>query len=261
MYRNKLLFIIMIFAGTLAFIKCSKESLPIYNEHQLGSSIYFAENYTGKTVTSQNISFGYMASDVLDSLINIPVYATGLASDSDRTYSVKIADTSTMVEGSDFDFFQPPVIRAGRVTDTLKIILHRTARLKDSTLHLNIQLQPNNDFNTAIGYYYISSIDSVSLLNYNVTANDIAGTAALWTGQIGTIVVLYLGTYSLAKVQLMMTVLQLPAATFFDKNTVISPGYLLGWASYMKTWLATEKAAGRIYYDEFGNEITMGPYA
>jgi hypothetical protein len=73
------------------------------------------------------------------------------------------------------------------------------------------------------------------------------------------------GVYSVKKVQLMMAVLNLPASFFFPANPAAEPAIpttlFSGWASYMKAWLAAEKLAGNIHYDENGKEITMGTAA
>ncbi|BAV05002.1 hypothetical protein FLA_1007 [Filimonas lacunae] len=244
----------------LVMAGCTKKELLKFDEAKLGSSIYFSDNYAKAAVTVNVISFGYLAANVTDSIISFPIYVTGSPSDSDRTYAVQFADTSTMTEGIDFDFYRAPVVRAGRVQDTLMLILHRTAQLKDTTLHVDIKLVSNASFNTAIPYYYSGS-DSVSLLQCRITCNDIAGVSYLWTGSYKSTVVGYMGAYSLTKVQLMMAVLGLSSAVFYDSGSTPSIGLFSGWAAYMKNWLANEKLAGRIYYDENGNEITMGVYA
>jgi hypothetical protein len=239
---------------------CSKKELMKFDEPKLGSSIYFTENYTEKAVTRKNISFGYVAANVTDSVLSFPLYITGSPADSDRMYTIQFADTSTMVEGVDFDYYRRPVIRAGKVLDTLMLLLHRTTQLKDTTLHLDMKLVANGNFNTAIPYYY-SSTDSVSLLRCRITANDIAGVSYLWSGTYKSTIVGYFGAYSLTKIQLLMSVLQLPSSVFYDNTATPAIGLFIGWAGYMKSWLTTEKLAGRIYYDENGNEITMGIYA
>lgn len=263
MRNNQYYILFMIALLPLLMAGCSKKELIKYNEQQLGSSIFFYENDSANVVTSKYVAFGQVASDVTDSVVRIPVCVTGSPVNSDRTFAVQFADTSTMVEGVDFDYYRPAVIRAGMVKDTLMLVLHRTAQMRDSTLHLDFVLTGNENFNTAIPYYYNSgSTDSASLICYRITSDDIANTSYIWTStKYKAVALAYFGTYSLAKVQLMMSVLQLSSSVFFDSSTNLVVGLVLGWASYMKSWLAAEKLAGRIYYDENGVEITMGASA
>lgn len=245
-----------------SLISCSKQELMTYDETSLGSSIYFYDSiYSGLRV-NQDISFGYVASDLMDSIVRIPIRVTGSPADLDRAVKVQSDSTTTMVQGVNYDFYVPPVIRAGLVTDTLKIKLYRTNELKDTTLHLGLVLTYNDNFNIDIPRNYTSSTAYASLLNYSINVNDIAGTSYLWTStSYKSTVTAYFGTYSQEKVQLMMTVLGLSSSVFYDGSTSIAIALVIGWSSYMKAWLATEKAAGRIYYDSKGKEITMGSSA
>jgi hypothetical protein len=182
MNKNKRIIQILLPIALLVMAGCTKQTLMTYDQTASGSSIYFSQRtLTGVPITEQDIAFGYVPANIIDSVITLPVRVTGSPSDSDRVFALQMADTSTMQEGVDYDFYEQPVIKAGTISSSVKIIIHRTDALRDSTknFHLNMQLVPNENFNIDIPYVYASN-DTLSILHYSITTSDWAGQSYLW---------------------------------------------------------------------------------
>lgn len=97
------------------------------------------------------IPFGMMANS--DSLLRIKVETTGYLRDYDRPFKIEIvADSTTAREGEEFDAFSlEGVIRAGQNSTYIPIHFHKTERLLDETLQLQIRLIPGEHFTLPFG--------------------------------------------------------------------------------------------------------------
>ncbi|WP_295124774.1 DUF4843 domain-containing protein [uncultured Chitinophaga sp.] len=258
--------------SSLLLISCEREKLDLYNQDKEGSSIYFKEKFDNlldqyaPLFINKYITLGYTPLAVTDTIINIPVAFTGNVSDSDRVYKVVIDTSSTMIEGTDFVFVKPFVMKANRVADSIQVKLLRNQRMRDTTLALNLTLEANEYFNinVPVKKNYAGNATR-SIINYQVEANDITGKPFLWTSTTyKTYSEGYFGTYSKAKFLLMIDVLDIKIEVVTVEPVLparFSLDYFLIWSNYMVYWLGKEKAEGRIYYDEFGAEIKMGPNA
>ncbi len=247
----------------LSLQACKEDTLDTYLDGDGGSNIYFAEkfNRTSFDVNMKAISLGLTPLSVTDTLIQIPIKSTGVPVNVDRTVKISVVDTSSMKEGIHFDFVSTPMIRAGRVVDTLNLILHRTEDLTALRVYLKLKLDSNENFNTAIPSK-VNANSTQDLLSYEFYFDDKLPVSFLWTTFTGkSTVIAYWGEYSRKKVQLMIDVMNADPGVFFDSTRRPATGTLISWASYMKFWLAKEKNEGRIYYDENGKEILMGASA
>lgn len=252
-----LLFIVLFAQG------CKEDTLSTYPEEEGGDNIYFVEKFfrNSQDPMVRMISLGQTPTSVKDSLINILIRTTGEPSTEDRPVTVYAADTSSMKEGVHFDYVGSPKIRAGRVTDTLKVLLHRTEDLLTTRVYLNLQLKSNENFQTNIATKKNGS-NVQDLLSLQLYMDDLFPVPYLWTTFSGkSLVEGYWGPYSRKKVELMLEVMKVDASVFYDSKKPFSIGTLLNFASYMKYWLTKEENEGRIYYDDKGNKITMGPFA
>lgn len=249
------LFIVTILG--LFTLSCSKKGLELYDEPTHGSSIYFKEAITAKSTLTRTVSFGFVGYSITDSVVAIPVAVTGAPGDHDRQFQLKVTDSTTAIADKHYTFLRPPVIRAGMVVDTLLLKINRTADMASNTYRLDLLLEQNAAFMTKLG-------DTSKLyLKYKILLDDVAGVSYLWTTYARrAAVVSYFGAYSRKKVDLMMEVLNLKPAFFYDPaaNTLTST-QLLSYGRYMYYWLNKEAAEGRVYLDENGTEIKMGQLA
>lgn len=244
---------------TLALLSqsCTKKGLELYDETANGSSIYFNEAINAKSNLIKTVSFGFEGYSIKDSIVAIPVAVTGHPSDHDRRFQLKLTDSTTAVADQHYTFLRQPIIRAGRVVDTLLLKINRTADMATTQYQLDLLLEKNDAFTTQLGD------TSRIYLKYKVLMDDIAGVSYLWTTYARkAAIVSYFGAYSRKKVDLMMEVLKIKPAFFYDPaaNTVTST-LLISYSRYMYYWLNKEAAAGRVYLDENGLEIKMGQLA
>jgi len=234
---------------------CKEDHLDLYNQEESGAAIYFQSAYSTNT-SYMPFSFGYLASNIQDSIIQIPVAVTGNLKDYDRPFAIRI-DSTTMTAGVHYDIVGTPMVRANRIVDTLKIKLHRTADIQEKGVDLFFSLVENEYFHTNIPFRYISGT-IYPLLDYHLYLDDIADVPYLWTTFSGkSLILTYWGSYSKVKVDLMLQVLKVDPGYFYNPAYKLSVQQLMNWGNYMKYWLSTEKAAGRVYYDENGKVIDM----
>ncbi|MFV0605630.1 MAG: DUF4843 domain-containing protein [Niabella sp.] len=253
--------IILLFFSILTMMSCKEDDLMLFDQETSGSNVYFPDVVTTNDTVFKLVSFGYEGLNKTDSVIGIPIQITGNAADFDREVKMAYDTGTTAIEGVHFDYLRKPIIRAGRILDTILLDIHRTEDMVDQQLKLAFKLEPNQYFNTNLPGN-ITSTKNLSYLNYNIYMNDIAGVSYLWTTFGGkSLIVLYFGEYSRTKVDLMIEVLKVNPGYFYDPTIRIGAGQVIGWASYMKWWLTEQENAGIIYYDENGVKITMGPAA
>ncbi|WP_199117490.1 DUF4843 domain-containing protein [Pedobacter sp. ASV28] len=255
--RNKLSITLIVATLVLATWSCKKKDLTLYDETANGSSVYFKEAINAKTQLIKTISFGYEGYSVKDSIVAIPVAVTGYPSNQDRPFKLKLTDATTAIANHHYAFLREPVIRAGRVVDTLLLKINRTADMTTTQFAIDLLLEENETFTTRL-------VDPTKIyLKYTVLVDDIAGISHLWTTSVrATAVLSYFGTYSRKKVDLMLEVLKLDPAFFYDTSaTAPTVTQVLSYSRYMFYWLNKEAAEGRIYLDEKGEVIKMGQYA
>src|SRR5699024_1374196 len=136
-----------------------------------------------------------------DTLIKIPIRVTGTTADIDRDYKVQIANNSTAEEGNHFDFAdQDFVISAGEVTDSLRIILHRTPVLEKDTVFATFELKPNKYFSTKMRDKESSSGEKINFTSFKLYSTDVLKKPQGWSDP-------YLGTFSAKKFYLIAEVM------------------------------------------------------
>ncbi len=255
--RNHLLITILASALALTLQSCKKKGLELFDQEASSSSIYFKEAIGVTSPLVKTISFGYEGYSVTDSLVAIPVAVTGYPSSQDRRFQLKFTDATTAIADKHYTFVREPVIRAGRVVDTLLLKINRTPDMASTQYEIDLLLEQNDAFTTRL-------VDPAkNYLKYTIKMDDIAGVSYLWTTSIRAAAVLnYFGTYSRKKVDLMLEVLKLNPAFFYDTTlTAPTSTQILSYSRYMFFWLNKEAAEGRVYLDEKGEVIRMGQYA
>lgn len=248
---KRLLYISIIFMAAA----CKREPLTTYH---VKDNIYFSNEVgTGNYVDSLDFSFAYSDATVKETTVNIPLGVTGSPAATDRHYKLVVDPASTALAGTHFEF-PDMVFRAGKVRDTLHLLLKRTPDLASGTKKLILRLQPNDDFNTELLYRVINNgtLDTVSMVAFSLTTTDILTAGPYWVDTYAR----YFGPFSLKKVNLMHDVLGMPlniwsiaAPTTNQRITVIY------YASVMGHYLADEKNKGNLILDEDGTAMTMGP--
>lgn len=135
---------------------CSDHEIPYYEGED---AIFFDQQYGVAwfdTVRLSHqiyslVSFGLMVEN--DSLLEVKVETTGYVRDYDRPFGIEIvADSTNAIEGVEFELLETnPVIRAGQNSVRFPVLCHRTARMDDQTLQLQLRLVPGEHFTLPFG--------------------------------------------------------------------------------------------------------------
>lgn len=236
------------------FTSCKKDKLLTYSTDD---NIYFKYTPKNNFTDTVDLSFGYSPLSVTDSVFGIPVFVTGSASDRDRTYSVSVvSDVTTAVEGVHYVLPPVPTFRAGRISDTLKVKLLRSADLQQKPVSLTLELKPGNDLKTNVTSFATNVAGELNILRFRINVSDNVGPGSYWTG----IFAAFFGTFSVKKVRLINEIAGMPLDYYTtgwltDLNLNARAG---SWAIFMSRYLSDQKKAGNTIYDEDGSEMTMG---
>lgn len=173
----------------IAITGCSKSDLLMYQEDP---RVYF--------VRSEVIEYTFSVKPTtlqVDTLY-IPVRIMGSATKQDRTFALKVEDSSTAKLGYHFRF-GPLVIPANTYEVSLPVYLTRRPGLKDSVVVANITIGETADFKP--GYIDKSiGINPLDKLHYRITIND----QLLKPGNWDTYWINYFGAYSKVKFQFLI---------------------------------------------------------
>ncbi|MBV7529848.1 DUF4843 domain-containing protein [Chitinophaga sp. sic0106] len=260
----------------IAAAACQKQDLDLYEDSTTGNDIYFLEkfNYAANSNSGdvmdnyrrRYITLGYTPLDVTDTVMAIYVRPTGGKYTTDRTYTVEVADSSTMKEGVHFEFLNKPFkLTANSTRDSILIKFHRSPDFQKDTLMLALHLKANENF--GINFPWKRSIngrDSLNIIEYIIDMDDITGEPGIWSDTwFKPYVPFYLGKYSRTKVLLLTQVIGMDPKEFTvlptttaDKSKLLDK--IGTWCKYLYWWLGVEKQNGRNYTDENGDPITFG---
>lgn len=253
---------------------CNKDTLDLYSNEDSGSSLFFLNPYNTafsnayQLDTSFVYSFGYMPEYFKQINMEIPVKATGVASDVDREFKFVIDPASNLKQNVHYVIKNERfIIPAGKNDTTISITILRTADMQTEPLVAYFRLQENENFNVKLNYRTNNNrTQYINLLEYSLVVDDIIGPPYAWTvTPYKTNFDNYLGPYSKAKLQLIVDLFDIDPEVFIDENyaktNYFSVAMMSYWANYTKYWLGKEAGEGRIYYDEHGEVIKMGPRA
>lgn len=111
--------------------------------------------------------------------VSFQVKLSGEVADYDRPYSIRIEkDSTTAVEGEDFDLEQNEfTIKAGQASDVVRVLLHRTDRIKLEQIRVSFLLEPNEHFTIDIPEFKTSASWSaqtpmMDATRYYITASE-----------------------------------------------------------------------------------------
>ena len=224
-----------------------------YEEYSGTDAIYL--NEISDTV---RFSFTYVDSEYETQAQDIHLKVIGKVADYDRPVNIKFTPVNA-VEGVDFEPLEKEyVVKKGEVSLVIPVTMIRTKALQTEEKGIDMELLPNGHFTT---YYDYGSSDSTSwvktqrlklILLFSEFMNE---PPSQWNPYM-------FGEFSAKKFALICDEMDIPREEFNKKSE--EAGYILsrmGYiGSYMKKYLADEKAAGRAVYEEDGiTEMTMGP--
>lgn len=249
----------------LVQFSCKEDKLDLYNAANV---IYFPGNQDVGKVKGREFghySFGYVSAFVDHYIQKIPVRATGSIQNYDREYKLKVTDTSTMVEGRDFEFLNKRFfIPANKYADTIFLKVNRSSGLKIKALNVGIELQANENFGLDLSSQIVGTGNDMklrTLIGYNFSADDIAGAPWFWdTKQTvqANATISFLGPYSNKKFQLMIGRFELDVTPMLEVKYFPSVALMKAWGSGMKAYLNEMQAAGTPVLEENGQPMKVG---
>lgn len=98
----------------------------------------------------KKINFSFLGSAAQEGEIRIPVHINGFAADTDRPFELEvITDTITDALATDYSI-QSPVVRAGQLRDTLRLLVKRSPELDNKVLNLYLRVKSNAAFDRGV---------------------------------------------------------------------------------------------------------------
>lgn len=265
----------LLFTGLLLWTGCTKEDIETYSGED---AIYFAqqwglsymENHLNPTGGMKNahqtyskIGFGEMI--VSDSLLEVNIQTSGFIKDYDRKFNVEVvADSTTAIEGTEYEIIDTDLmIPAGQSATTMRIMFHKTPRMNDENLQLQIRLVPGEHFVLPFGkggYGKMPIIHSNAVINnefgmntdpaiHNIFINNFLVEPSRW----GPLAPSTLGIWSEKKYRLLLDytgeMLGWTVATWNDEAKMWPPatGYQVG-LNYLGKYLREQYEKGREYW-------------
>lgn len=157
---KKLIYLASLLSISMLWSSCAKEDIDIYSGED---ALFFSQQWglphfvnniglNGGMVNHHQayskIAFGGMIEE--DSLLLLNIQTSGFIRDYDRPFSVEVvADSTTAFEGPEFELVDPvadAVIPAGKTSTRIRIQFHKTERMNDENLMLQVRIIPGEHF-------------------------------------------------------------------------------------------------------------------
>lgn len=269
---KKLIYLTSLLSIALIWNSCAKEDIDtycgddaIYFLQQWGVTYY--ENNIDPTGGMKNvnqayskISFGEMITN--DSLLVLNIHTSGFIKDYDRPFSIEVVnDSTTAFEGIEYELLDSEaVIEAGKVSTKIRIMFHKTPRMDNENLRVQLSINPGEHFVIpfdSLGYGKMPIMHSQEVqrteypLNnnpgiHNIYVNNFLVEPARWNSTI-------MGTWSEEKFRLLLDytgeMLGWTVATWNDEAKMWPPGngYQVG-LNFLGPYLRDQYLKGREYW-------------
>lgn len=154
-------------AALTAFAACEDTDYQLYDTDQKDSAYIEYIDDNDQEATSVNYSFGFDTRTTYT--VELPVKLMGMTSDRDRSFTLEVAEGTTMQEGVHYEIDHDAMrIPAGGVESIVTITLLREndPLLREQEFTLNLKLVPSDD------------LDVVGTNTFSVTYSDIHPTVA-----------------------------------------------------------------------------------
>lgn len=241
-------------ALVVLLFSCKRESLITYNATD---NIYFNYNL-GFNSYRDTLDFSFATKDVVitQEYLQLPIGVTGVPAQTNRTFKLVVDPASTAMPGVHYEL-PDAVIHAGKVQDTLNILLKRTADLASGRKKLILRLEANDLFHTDLKYRVMGNpaLDTADALSFTIAVSDILQDGPFWA----TSYAVYFGNFSVTKVRFLNTLLGMPLDFWNVSPSNQRQAAAVYYAASAARYLKDEAAAGHIIYDEDGQPMKMGP--
>ena len=220
--------ICMIFALAAILFACEEKEIPFYEGTTYLSFV------TDISQDSTEVSFFfYPGEDKLD--IPVEISLAGKLFDEDIPVRLTVVDSLSDAMENSYSLPENSVFRAGQVTDTLIVTLHKTPELEEASYHLVLALEETSD-------YFLGQKE---YRNNKIIFTAKASRPEWWDATITNV---YLGNYTQTKFELFMEV------TGVGDLDGLSSSEIRALALKFKRYL---KAQNPPIKDEDGNDMSV----
>jgi hypothetical protein len=225
----------------LSLAACKKEqiqlNIPEATIYMSGKSLRMEENFANYPESTTDV------------FVDLIIKVTGAPQNYDRAYQWVAQDSSTAVQGRDYEFVVPQlVVKAGKLIDTVKLKLKRNASLGEAKTMLYLKLVPGKDFRAKIDGYEILSTISM----YNAVDEPL-----YWYGDAYN----YFGEYSKKKFLLLQDIAGMPAEILnrelTEEEYLVMPSKLKRWGLLLKRYLEEMHAKKETIWEDEAKTIRM----
>ncbi|UUW09014.1 DUF4843 domain-containing protein [Flavobacterium plurextorum] len=253
---KKILILSFAFLFFLGFTSCNQEEIENYHNTD---NIYFSPSVfaipaNGMLITTDSTGFSFALDKaaVVDRIYKIPIRVQGKVSDVDRKIKVAIDSKSTAIEGTHFKLPDNIVMHAGKEVDSIEVKVYRTADMKTNSFLLILNLEENESFTTNMKSKVINFLTNktMSHISYKLAFDDKLSQPPGWFAG-------FLGVFTAKKFFLMCDLMHLEPSMFNQKlgSSGLTIPDIQYYQNYMKRYLADQKAAGNIIYEDDGKEM------
>lgn len=231
MEMKKILTIVAVaVAGALA--GCEKDRIAHYGETEY---IYFSR----ASAQVLEYSFAFNPNAKRDTL-PLVVRLIGKPVDQDRTIGLEVDAEHTTAQPDDYTLPTSVRLRAGRVIDTIALVLHHSDRLMEQKYTLRLRLVENEHF----------ELGPTTNAYLDVLFSDIIARPSWWTTTVANN---FLGPYSDAKYRLFIE------ATGVADMSDLSENEQRAYAIIFRDFLASGRENGNEYKDDEIGQINVSP--
>jgi hypothetical protein len=255
---KKILILGIVFLSLFGIASCNRDEIDTFNGED---NIYFGPSVYGvtvagiKTITDSVVySFALERASLTETVYNIPIYVQGNVSNVDRNVKISIDPKSTAIQGIHYELPETVKISAGQELDMIPVKVYRTPDMKQNSFRLILNLEENESFKTNMKSRVVDKLTgrAISFISFKLLIDDKLNQPTGWF-------VSSLGTFSAKKFYLMCELMNLKPEIFNQK--LGSPGLgtadMAYYQSFMKRYLADQKAAGNTIYEDDGKEMVF----
>jgi hypothetical protein len=254
---KKILILSIVFLSFLGFTSCTEDKIETYKDTDniyFSPAVYPYVSLNGATAVtdSTGFSFGFDNVTITKRIYRIPIRVQGKLSNVDRKVKVTVDPMSTAVQGTHFTLPENIVLRAGKEVDTIAVTVFRSPDMKTNTFTMVLNLEENESFTTKMKTKVINVLTkkTMSYTRFKLSFEDKLSQPTGWFAG-------YLGVFSAKKFFLMCDLMHLEPTMFNNKLGSVGLGTsdISYYASFMKRYLADQKASGNTIYEDNGTEM------
>ncbi|MBW1655257.1 DUF4843 domain-containing protein [Flavobacterium quisquiliarum] len=247
---KKILILCVVILSFLGIASCNQEAIETYSGTDniyFSNAVYPSNGAGAPLIDSTGFSFAFDKEVVTQRIFKIPFRVQGKMSNVDRKVKVSVDPSSTAVAGTHFTLPENITLHAGKVVDTFAVTVLRAPSLKTKTFTLVLNLEENEFFTTKMQTVVTNVLTgkTMNFARFKLSFNDNLSQPLGWYEPI-------LGKFTSKKLFLICDVMQLNPEIFTKQLAIADISYC---NSFMKRYLADQKASGNTIYEDDGTEM------